>query len=130
MPLSPLRLIKRCALYERQDDLDAVPAHTRGIYVLFWHRPRTGAYDVVYVGLSGGPHTGIRGRLRSHRRKRANEWSHFSIFEVWDNVRPEEVAELESLFRNIYSRDSRANRLNVQKGSKKLRGITRRLSKW
>jgi hypothetical protein len=52
------------------------------------------------------------------------------VFEVWDNVRPEEVAELESLFRNIYSRDSRANRLNVQKGSKRLKGITSRLIRW
>lgn len=66
----------------------------------------------------------------SHRRKKASEWSHFSVFEVWDNVRPEEVAELESLFRNIYSRDSRANRLNVQKGSKRLRSITRKLKEW
>src|SRR5438477_8785553 len=110
MPVSPLRLIKRCALFQRQADLDAVPSHTRGIYVLFWHRPRTGAYDVVYVGLSGGPHSGMRGRLRSHRTRKAKLWTHFSVFEVWDNIRPEEVAELESLFRSIYSRDSRANR--------------------
>jgi len=95
MPVSPLRLIKRCALFQRQADLDAVPSHTRGIYVLFWHRPRTGAYDVVYVGLSGGPQSGMRGT------RKAKLWTHFSVFEVWDNIRPEEVAELESLFRSI-----------------------------
>lgn len=128
MPISPLRLMEWCAVFERQADLGLVPSHTRGIYVLFKHRPRGDVYDVVYVGLAGGPHAGMRGRLRSHARRKANLWTHFSVFAVWDNVRPEEVAELESLFRSIYSRDSRANRLNVQKGSKRLKSITRKLA--
>ena len=127
MPISPFRLIKWCAIFERQADLGIVPRYTRGIYVLLKHRPRVDAYDVVYVGLAGGPHAGIRGRLRSHARRKANLWTHFSVFAVWDNVRSEEVAELESLFRSIYSRDSRANRLNVQKGSKRLKSITHKL---
>ena len=129
MPLSVLRLVKQCALRQPQDRIDSVPLHTRGIYVLFQHR-KTGMYDVVYVGLAGGAHAGIRGRLRSHRAKKESEWSHFSVFEVWDNVQPAEVAELESLFREIYSKDSRANRLNVQKGSKKLKSVARSLEHW
>jgi hypothetical protein len=52
------------------------------------------------------------------------------VFEVWDNAQPSEVAELESLFREIYSKDSRANRLNVQRGSRALKGITQRLETW
>lgn len=66
MALSSLRLIKQCALLQPQEALGSVPSHTRGIYVLFKHQPRTDKYDVVYVGLAGGPETGIRGRLRSH----------------------------------------------------------------
>jgi hypothetical protein len=42
------------------------------------------------------------------------------VFEVWDNVRDEEVVELEGLFRHIYPRDTRADRLNIQGTSKTL----------
>jgi hypothetical protein len=75
---------------------------------------------VVYVGLSS---TGVRGRLRSHRnsRAKAQAWSHFSVFEVWENVLDAEIAELEGLFRQVYRRDTKANRLNVQKTYRPLR---------
>jgi hypothetical protein len=42
------------------------------------------------------------------------------VFEVWDNVRDEEVVELEGLFRHNYRRDTRAGRLNIQGTSKTL----------
>ena len=89
-----------------------MPRGRRGIYVLFRHRPIKDCYDVVYVGLS---RAGIRARLRSHRRKKADLWTHFSLFEVQDGVSDGDIGELEGLFRHIYRRDSRANRLNVQK---------------
>ncbi len=77
---------------------------------------------MVYVGMASGKRGGIRGRLRSHSRKKAG-WTHFSIFEVWDNIQKGEVEELEGLFRHIYRSDTRANRLNVQRGYKKLKKI-------
>jgi len=53
------------------------------------------------------------------------------VFEVWDNIRDEEVAELEGLFRHIYRRDSAANRLNIQRGFKKARSVRQDdLGKW
>lgn len=127
MALSSLRILKQCAVLQEQKMLESVPSHTRGIYVLFKHQPKTDNYDVVYVGLAGGPHAGIRRRLRSHSREKRGAWTHFSVYEVHDNVQPDDVSELESLFRQIYSKDSRANRLNIQKGSKKLKDITRNL---
>jgi hypothetical protein len=65
---------------------------------------------------------GARARLRSHAqsKKKRDLWTHFSIFEVFDNVRGEEIQELEGLLRHIYRRDSRANRLNTQRAFAKL----------
>jgi len=53
------------------------------------------------------------------------------MFIVWENVRSDEISELESLFREIYRKDALANSLNKQRRSKKLREV-RRLSpvKW
>ncbi|GAF97179.1 unnamed protein product, partial [marine sediment metagenome] len=32
-------------------------------------------------------------------------WTHFSIFEVWENITENEIKELEGLFRQIYRKD-------------------------
>lgn len=122
MPLSPTRWIKRVAEFCPKEDADVLPGGTRGIYALFRKRRATDCYDVVYVGLSTN---GVRGRLRGHRRspKKAKVWTHFSVFEVYDNVSDAEIAELEGLFRHIYSRDTRANRLNVQRTHRPLRRV-------
>lgn len=125
MPASELRLIKRCMEYISKVDVSKVPIYTRGIYALLRYRPKLKNYDVVYIGMAGGPRAGIRGRLISHRRKKAESWTHFSVFEVWENIREEEVQELEGIFRHIYSKDTRANRLNKQKSFKKLTRIHR-----
>ena len=117
---SPLRLIKRWQPHLPSSDLRVLPANIRGIYVLYKYRPRSRAWDVVYVGLA---RTSVRSRLRSHRRKKKGLWTHASIFEVWDNVREDEVVELEGLLRQIYAHDQRANRLNKQRGFKKLRRL-------
>ena len=80
--------------------------------------------DVVYVGMAGGEvKSGIGGRLRSHKRKKGKAWTHFSAFEVWDNIREDEVRELEGIFRHIYRKDSRAGKLNKQKAFNKLRHV-------
>ncbi len=126
MPVSELRLIKRCAEFCEKEDIKKIPGHTRGIYALFKYRPRLNKYDVVYIGMAAGTKTAsIRGRLRVHRRKKGKLWTHFSAFEVWDNVGEEEVKELEGLFRHIYRKDTRANKLNRQRAFKKLSKVRR-----
>ncbi len=87
-------------------------------------------YDVVYVGMTAAGRGGVRGRLRSHSRKKAGLWSHFSVFEVWDNITTDQVAELEGLFRHFYRNDSKANGLNKQKGFKKMRFIRQNIDLW
>src|SRR5689334_9011487 len=113
MPQSALRLIRRRLEYVPLDDIQRLPPGLRGIYVLYRHVPaRRGTrqrYDVVYVGMAQTG--GIRGRLRSHRRTKRDLWTHCSVFEVWDNIRDEEVAELEGLFRHLYRHDSAASAL-------------------
>ena len=102
-----------------------MPPRTRGLYVLYKHNARSGSYDVVYVGMARGERSGIAGRLWSHRRNKGQLWTHFSAFEVWDNIRPEEVEELEGLFRHLYRKDSKANSLNKQRSYKPLNQIRR-----
>jgi hypothetical protein len=121
MEQSALRLIKRSAEYRSQDEVLDLPRGVRGIYVLYKCRPRIEQYDVVYVGMTTTGHAGgVRGRLKSHKTKKVGLWTHFSVFEVWDNIRDEEICELEGLFRHIYRLDTKANRLNKQRGFKKL----------
>jgi hypothetical protein len=129
MPLSELRLIKRWEPFVPQEDVLRVPRGLRSIYVLYRYRRKTGAYNVVYVGMARGHKTGIRSRLKSHRLKKKALWTHFSVFEVWDNIREHEVIELEGLFRQIYGRDQRASELNRQRSLKKLKRVPRILAR-
>ena len=118
---SPLRLIKRSAEYISVEDVVNMPRGIRGIYVLYKHIPRSDKYDVVYVGMTtAGEGGGIKRRLKSHKNRKSGLWTHCSIFEVWDNIRDDEIVELEGLFRHIYHHDSKANSLNIQRGFKKL----------
>jgi hypothetical protein len=140
MPESELRLVKRSAEFIPKDKISKLPRRRRGIYVLYNRqqvrrkRKWREKYDVVYVGMAvAGKRGGIRGRLASHARsrRRRDKWTHFSAFEVWDNIRDEEVAELEGLFRHIYRRDSVANALNIQRGFRKATRVrVNDLAKW
>lgn len=121
MRQSELRLIRRCAEFRPQAEINNLPRGMRGLYVLYKIRPRIGRYDAVYVGMER--QGSIRGRLMSHKRKKGSLWTHFSIFQVWDNIRDEEVSELGGLFGHIYRRDAQANKLNVQRSFRKLRRI-------
>ena len=124
MAVSELRLIKHCAEYLPQREYKRIPKLTRGIYILYKYRPKTKKYDVVYVGMAGGEiKSGIAGRLKSHARRKKKQWTHFSAYEVWDNIREDEVRELEGIFRHIYRKDSRAGKLNKQKAFMKLRHV-------
>ena len=128
MPESPLRLIKRCAEYQPMAQIQEMPLRRRGVYVLYKQRRGRDAYSVVYIGMAT---RNIRGRLLKHRLHKATLWTHFSAFEVWDNIRDEEIVELEGLFRHFYKKDPEANRLNVQRGFKKIRKVrNNKLSSW
>ena len=118
---SILRLIKRWKRYEPQDTWRRVPISTRGIYVLYKHSSRN-QYAAVYIGVAGLGKTGgggVRGRLKSHVA-RIKDWTHYSVFEVHDNVTREEIRELESLLLGMFRHDPHIRLSNKQKGSKKL----------
>jgi len=109
-----------------------LPPGLRGIYALHKYDLTSGRYNVVYVGMAAG-NRGIRSRLARHSRskKKRSNWTHFSIFAVWENIRNDEIGELEALFREIYRKDGVANSLNKQRGSKLLRSIRQQnLKKW
>lgn len=126
MAQSPLRLIRRCAEYKSQAELASLPRGLRGLYVLYRSTKRGGQqkYNVVYVGMTSGGERGMLRRLRSHRKKKEGLWTHFSVFEVWPNIRDEEIRELEGLFRHIYRKDAQANSLNIVRGFKAIRRIS------
>ena len=130
MPESPLRLIKRCAEYKTTGEINALGFGRRGIYVLYRKRRIQGkdTYTVVYIGLAT---RSMRGRLYRHRRTKKSLWTHYSAYEVWDNIRDEEIIELEGLFRHFYKKDPRASGLNVQRGFKRIRNVRENdLTEW
>ena len=99
MQKSELRLIKNAREYIPQEKIDIVPRGTRGIYVLYKSRGKKKAkypfyehFDFLYIGMATN---GIKGRLRKHEGTK--KWTHFSFFEVWDNISDEEIRELEGL---------------------------------
>lgn len=127
MPQSILRFIRRSGEYLARENVRRLPKRMRGIYVLYDSRIERGKqrYDVRYIGMSAGNNLGIKGRLRQHAKskRKSDEWTHFSIFQVWDNVTDQEIAELEGLARHIYRHDPTASTLNIQRGYKKLRSL-------
>lgn len=116
MPASDLKFVKRLAEFLPKAAIKQVPSNTRGIYALLAERP-SGKYDVIYVGMAATGQASARGRLRRHAnsKRKGNLWTHFSLFEVWDNITQAEVSELEGILRHIYRKDSRANQINKQK---------------
>ncbi|MGN8188586.1 hypothetical protein ACTJLD_21620 [Burkholderia sp. 22088] len=120
-PPEPLRLIEKRHEFIALEDIDQIPKGLRGIYVLY----RTAKSDdpkrpfraVVYVGMSA---SGIKGRLRAHKRHKEGFWDCCSIFVVWPNVREEEIRELEGILRHIYRFDPDAQLLNAQGSFRKL----------
>jgi hypothetical protein len=76
------------------DITKTVPAGVRGVYVLY-DCPDRNHMNVVYVGMSRGEKYTIGSRLLVHKSKKANLWTHFSLYEVWDNITSAQVEELE-----------------------------------
>ncbi|MEO6293717.1 MAG: hypothetical protein ABIO88_13975 [Burkholderiaceae bacterium] len=123
MPISACYLFKNYYQHLPAADVDRIPDKVRGLYVLF---KKTGEHmNVVYIGLARGDKAGAKSRLRDHRsnEEKRDEWSHFSLFEVWDNISKQQVEELEGLFRHIYAMDEHANPFNVQKNYKPFSSI-------
>jgi hypothetical protein len=132
MPLqSRLRLIKRSRLYEYRGDFRGVPPVTRGVYVLYRERlPKRKSgrpiYEVSHIGVAGvatEATTGMSSRLKNHHKNKAG-WTHYSIFEVHDNVRGEEIRELEGLLLRIFRDDPRVALSNEQLGGKVLNRLS------
>lgn len=128
MPLSKLKFIKRSAEFQPLNQVTLIPPDTRGIYALL-HEKGKNEYEVLYVGMSGADRAGIRGRLVEHGKKRKGLWTHFSIFEVWDNITQEEIRELEGILRHIYRKDPRAHQMNLQKSFQRLKNRKVRVRK-
>ena len=122
MPWAECRFIKRVAEFVPKENIKSIPPNTLGIYALL--KKEEDSFSVVYIGLSAGENAGIRGRIKSHKRRKGVEWTHFSIFEVHDNIGDDEIRELEGLFRHIYRKDQMANRLNKQQRYKKFKKVT------
>ena len=114
-PFEPLRLIEQKRELIPIHDIDLIPKGLRGIYVLYRtvesKKPKTPHRHVVYVGMSA---SGIKGRLRAHRKHKRELWDTCSIFVVWPNVREDEIRELEGILRHIYRFDPNAQQLNAQ----------------
>jgi hypothetical protein len=81
---------------------------------------------------TSNPDGGIWRRIWSHANSpsKKSKWSQFSFFAVWENIRKDEIGELESLFCGIYQKDDRANSLNKQRGNKEIKAIRRAWKKW
>ena len=132
MPLSACIFIKRVAEFVPRSQRDNVPDNTRGIYALLKSNGKN-KYDVVYVGMSAGTRDGMYSRLRQHSKRKRTDWTHFTVFEVHDNITKQEIRELEGLFRHMYRKDSRANKHNRQLSHKpfeKIRVSKKQLAKW
>ena len=126
---APLRTIKRWKRYEPRNNWRLIPRNTRGLYVLY--RQRGSDYEVRYIGVAGISESGgggIRSRIKSHSTTKRG-WTHFSLFEVHDNILKDEIRELEALLLGIFRHDSRIQLSNKQKGSGKLYQL-RKLTHW
>jgi hypothetical protein len=111
--IETMRFIKSALEYRSIDDIRNIPLGLRGIYALY--KKRGVAFDVVYIGMSGKNSSGsIKARILSHGRSIKKDWTHFSYYEMWDNVTDREIREIEGMFRQIYRFDSRANMHNTQ----------------
>lgn len=110
---SHLKQIKTALEYRPINEVSDVPKNLRGIYALYKNQGKF--YNLVYIGMSGKEAKGrIKARLLKHRLNKSKNWSHFSYYEVWDNISDLEIKEMEGLFRQLYRFDSRANSLNKQ----------------
>lgn len=128
---SLLNLIKRWKRYEPRQSWQHIPPYTRGLYVLYTCVGKE--HRVFYIGVAGIGATGgggIRSRIKRHDLKFSKgKWSHYSYFEVHDNVGRAEIRELESLLLTIFRFDARIKLANKHKGSRPFTQL-RRAIRW
>jgi hypothetical protein len=130
MSTSETYLFKNCVEYVPSAEIrEHVPSNVRGVYVLY-NSPDGEEMNVVYIGMSRGEKYGVGRRLESHVKTKRGHWTHFSVYEVWDNITKSQVEGLEGLFRHAYARDKNANNLAVQKTSALLTRIRRKPGQW
>jgi hypothetical protein len=129
-----LRFTRRSAEFLEIKDISKLKKRLRGIYVLYQASPKPNRgkrrYDVCYIGMA--TKGGMKGRLQAHKRskRKTGGWTHFSVFQVWDNITNQEIAELEGFSRHIYRRDS-ASTFNIQRGHRPLSSIeNKNISGW
>jgi hypothetical protein len=134
MTTNGMRFVNCSAEFRSKDEIGNMPKGIRGIYALLKRRPRLHKkYDVVYIGMARRGAGGVRSRLLAHRRSRRKGplWTHFSVYSVWPRIPDSVVAELEGLFRHLYRRDTRANKLARQRTFGRLRATRRNdFRKW
>jgi hypothetical protein len=124
-----MRFIESSAEFRGKNEIGQMPKGIRGIYALLKERPRLNKkYDVVYIGMARRGTGGVKSRLLKHRRskKKGPLWTHFSVYSVRPKIPDSVVEELEELFRHIYRRDTRANKLARQKTFGLLRATRKR----
>ena len=140
---APLRLIKNCHLYQERETCKAkgyIPHVTRGLYVLYKEEPRKKGkknFEVTYIGVGGVQSkvakSGVRGRIRTHdkraKEKKIKDWTHYSYFEVHDNISREEIRQLESLLLTIFRHDKRIDLDNIQHGGSEFKKLSKLRSK-
>ena len=106
---SNCRFIKHVAEFVPLELSKNIPYDTRGIYALL--NKHGARFDVIYVGKT----IGLFSRLGQHQRDKRlkSKWTHFTLFEVHDNITDEEIRELEGLIRHMYREDSQANKYTL-----------------
>jgi len=126
--------VKRYSEFVSKDKLEKIPYNKRGIYALLKKRHITKKhadkrYDVIYIGMS---RSDIKKRLRKHRtsKRKGDLWNYFSIFEADSKTTDRAIEDMEGILRQIYRRDSKANRLNTQRKYKKIRGRLIGIDEW
>lgn len=92
MSTSECYLFKNSFEFLPISEIEMVPPKVRGIYVLYKAKVKN-RMDVVYVGMARGEKTGVKARLKSHEKNKVKLWTHFSVYEVWNNISKEQVQE-------------------------------------
>lgn len=107
-----------------------IPSITRGIYVLYRAKSSRRAkkiFEVFYIGVGGvsrKPKSGVGGRIKNHDKTK-DDWTHYSVFEVHDNISREEILELEGLLLRIFRHDPRVKLANRQLGSRIFKSLSK-----
>jgi hypothetical protein len=116
MPYANCKFIKHIAEFQSKEERNNVPNNTRGIYILLnQSKDNKDKYEVVYIGMSGrSTIRGVHARLAEHNQNKNKKWTHFTVFEVHDNITYAEIKELEGLILCIYRKDPRVNKHNAQ----------------